>query len=606
VRYASEILELTPPPRRPHPAARTAALKLREEALVVLGDGANLSPTPLFHWSCRAVQEFCKGMVKRRHNASGSCFSLEAMNRISISFAALLLAILPLSAQNVGRPDDRGGPPSGAGFRPFGPPPGMGASERKVLKQFDKNGDGQLDAVERAEARKFLQANPAGGPGGFPKPPGGFRPPGFRRGEEEPTKPGPRISSADVAPEPVSALYAPEVLRTLFLDFEGDDWEAQLQDFHGTDVEVPATLTVDGIKYPGVGVHFRGMSSYMMLKAGQKRSLNVSLDFTNENQKLAGYTTLNLLNSHEDESFLSSVLYSHIARQHLPAPKANFVRVVINGESWGVYVNQQQFDKNFLQENFRTRKGTRWKVSGSPMGGGGLDYIGEEVAEYKKHYEMKSKDDQEAWKALIGLCRTLNQTPPGQLEAALAPILDLDGLLWFLAVDNALINCDGYWIRASDYSIYRDTAGKFHILPQDMNEAFRPPQGPGMGGGPGGPGGRGRGPGGPGGEKADLPSPLPNPFGGREGIKPPKGVELDPLIGLDDAKKPLRSRVLAVPSLRERYLAHVRTIAEESLDWAKLGPLVAQYRTLIEKEIAADTRKLSSFATFRKVTADAP
>jgi hypothetical protein len=100
--------------------------------------------------------------------------------------------------------------------------------------------------------------------------------------------------------------------------------------------------------------------------------------------------------------------------------------------------------------------------------------------------------------------------------------------------------------------------------------------------------------------------PLPNPFGGREGIKPPKGVELDPLIGLDDAKKPLRSRVLAVPSLRERYLAHVRTIAEESLDWAKLGPLVAQYRTLIEKEIAADTRKLSSFATFRKVTADAP
>jgi hypothetical protein len=527
------------------------------------------------------------------------------MNRVSIAFTALVLAILPLCAQNAERPDDRGGPPSGAELRLFGPPPGMGASERKILQQVDKNGDGRLDAAERVEARKFLQANPVGGPGGFPKPPGGFRPLGFGGGEEEPTKPGPRISPADVAPEPVSALYAPELLRTLFLDFEGDDWEAQLQDFHDTDVEVHATLTVDGKKYPGVGVHFRGMSSYMMLKAGQKRSLNVSLDFTNENQKLDGYTTLDLLNSHEDESFLSSVLYSHIARQHLPAPKANFVRVVINGESWGVYVNQQQFDKNLLQENFRTKKGTRWKVIGSPMGGGGLDYIGEEVAEYKKHYEMKSKDDQEAWKALIGLCRTLNQTPPGQLEAALTPILDLDGLLWFLAVDNTLINCDGYWIRASDYSIYRDTAGRFHILPQDMNEAFRPPQGPGMRGGPGGPGGFGRSPGGPGGEKAGLPSPLPNPFGRREGIKPPKGVELDPLIGLEDAKKPLRSRVLAVPSLRERYLAHVRTIAEESLDWAKLGPLVAQYRALIEKEIAADTRKLSSFATFQKVTADA-
>ena len=86
----------------------------------------------------------------------------------------------------------------------------------------------------------------------------------------------------------------------------------------------------------------------------------------------------------------------------------------------------------------------------------------------------------------------------------------------------------------------------------------------------------------------------------------PKGVELDPLTGLDDAKKPLRGKVLAVPSLRARYLAHVRTIAEEALDWKKLGPVVAQYRALIEKEIEADTRKLTSLAAFQKATADLP
>ena len=37
-------------------------------------------------------------------------------------------------------------------------------------------------------------------------------------------------------------------------------------------------------------------------------------------------------------------------------------------------------------------------------------------------------------------------------------------------------------------------------------------------------------------------------------------------------RKPLRSKVLAVPALRAKYLANVRTIAEESLDWKKLGP----------------------------------
>ena len=75
-------------------------------------------------------------------------------------------------------------------------------------------------------------------------------------------------------------------------------------------------------------------------------------------------------------------------------------------------------------------------------------------------------------------------------------------------------------------------------------------------------------------------------------------------IGLDDARKPLRSKVLAVPALRAKYLANVRTIAEKSLDWKNLGPVVAQYRKLIEKEVEADTRKLDSFEAFLRTTAD--
>ena len=82
-------------------------------------------------------------------------------------------------------------------------------------------------------------------------------------------------------------------------------------------------------------------------------------------------------------------------------------------------------------------------------------------------------------------------------------------------------------------------------------------------------------------------------------------VDLDPLVGLDDDRKPLRSRLLAVPALRERYLRHVRTIAEDWLDWEKLGPVVERYRELIEEEVEADTRKLSSLAAFQKSVADA-
>ncbi len=431
---------------------------------------------------------------------------------------------------------------------------------------------------------------------------------------EPAVKPGPKVAPADVASYGDKPLYDPTVIRTLFLDFEDKDWEAEMVEFYKSDVEVPATLTVDGKKYPGVGVHFRGMSSFFAVRDGHKRSLNISIDHTDPKARLLGYKTLNLLNSHEDPSFMHTVLYFDIARNYIPAPKANYVRVVINGESWGLYVNAQQFDKIFLAENKPSDNGAgaRWKVRGSPGGAGGLDYIGDKVDDYKARYEMKAGNDKD-WKALIALCKTLGETPVDKLEAALEPLLDIDGALWFLALDNALINSDGYWIRASDYSIFRDKSGRFHVIPHDANETLQAPMGPGMGGGPGGRGGRRGGGGGgfggpgggPGGGFGGGPGRGPGGFGGPPGGGGGgMGIKLDPLVGLDDERKPLRSRLLAVPSLRARYLDHVRTIADKWLDWKNLGPIVARYRKLIEEEIEADTRKLTSTEAFRKVTAD--
>jgi hypothetical protein len=510
--------------------------------------------------------------------------------------------------------NQRMGPPPG--FGPGGPGGPMG-QERKLIVKFDKDNDGRLNLRERVAARESLKKDrQAGGRGGRP----GFGPPPGFGGEEEPTpKPGSHIDPADVAAIPGKALYDTAVLRTLFLEFEDKDWESQLTDFYHSDVELPARLIVDGKKYPNVGVHFRGMSSFMMVREGHKRSLNVALDFVDPKQRLYGYKTLNLLNSHEDPTFLHTVLYLQIARTYIPAPKANFVRVIINGESWGLYVNAQQFDKAFLAEAFPGSRGTRWKVRGSPGGGGGLDYVGDKTDDYKRRYEIKSEDNPADWKALIQLCKTLGETPLENLEKALEPILDIDGALWFLALDNALVNNDGYWIRASDYSIFRDQKGKFHIIPHDANETFQsnagfgPPGGGfGRGGGRRGPGGGGPGGGpglGPGGGGGRGPGARPGRGpGGNPATagRPPSGIELDPLVGMDDTRKPLRSRLLAVPSLRTKYLAHVRTIAEEWLDWNKLKPIVDQYRALIEKELEADTRKLTSLAAFQKSVADDP
>jgi len=477
-----------------------------------------------------------------------------------------LLSLVPLLALAVGS-----GPGLILAQGPGGPPGGpMTGAERKLVDQFDKDGDKRLNAAERKAAREFLATAPPSGPGGFggrggrgPGMPGpGGR--GGRGGMTAPASPGIPVSPADVKAA-TTPLYDLGTLRTLFFTFENEDWEAELAAFNNTDVEVPATMVADGKTYRDVGIHFRGASSFFMVPEKSKRSLNVSMDFVHENQALQGYTSLNLLNSNGDPTLMRAVLYQQIAREFLPAGHANFVRVVINGENWGVYTSTQQFNKEYLRDHFSTTEGARWKVPGSPNGRGGLEYLGDNAAAYKALYEIKSKDTPKAWADFIQMTKVLNTTPPDQLEAALSPLLDIDGALRFLALEIALVNSDGYWVRASDYNIYQDPKGRFHILPHDTNETFH------SGGGPGGPGG-GRG-GGP----------------GREG-----GVTLDMFTGITNPGRPLISKLLAVPALKARYAGYVQQIAERWLDWKTLGPMVEAHRALIESEVMRDTKKLST------------
>src|SRR5690242_14573872 len=87
--------------------------------------------------------------------------------------AAILLTALPDAAgrqefqkkQKGKGPGGPGGPKMGFG--------GPGGGIRKLVKQFDKDGDGRLNRKERDAAREFLKKERAQGGG-----PGGFRGPG--------------------------------------------------------------------------------------------------------------------------------------------------------------------------------------------------------------------------------------------------------------------------------------------------------------------------------------------------------------------------------------------------------------------------------------------
>ena len=537
-----------------------------------------------------------------------------------------------------------GPPPGGFGGRGPGGPGGGGPNNETIelVKDFDANGDGWLNREERDLARVEMtkrQAESAGRRGGR-RGPGGRE--GGRNGGQPTTPPElPAFDATTASMHPESGLYDEGVLRTIFFEFESDDWAEEIEAFYRSDVEIPATMTVDGKTYQHVGIRGRGNTSFRNIK----KSLNVSIDAVHDKQRLYGYKTLNLLNANQDPSMMREVLFSHISREHAIGPKANFVRVVINGKYYGLTANVQQYNKDYLKDNFDTSKGVRWKVPPDFSGGGGLMYHGQDLEPYKSAYEAKSGSIKKGdWKALVELCRVLEEASDEELAEVLPTMMDIELTLWFLALDNVLMDDDGYFSRASDYLLYRNEQGIFYMLPHDNNETLRNGRGGGPGG-PGGPGGRrgfggrggerggpggggpgtggpgtgGPGDGGPGGGDVRLElgltqdgPPPGRPEGGRpEGGRPERGGQepggrrggrrgggpggqaqgpREPLTGIDDPARPVIRRLLANPEWRATYLGHVKFLAEHWLDWKNLGTLVDRYAGVIEGAVAADVQ----------------
>ncbi|MBL8753369.1 MAG: CotH kinase family protein [Planctomycetes bacterium] len=521
--------------------------------------------------------------------------------------SSFLLSLAAAAAAQIpqGPPDGGfGGPGMGPGM---GPGPGPMNESVKVLEQFDADKSGRLDVAERLAAREWLKTNrpqrgmrgPGGrGPGGPGGPGGGDE--GART--DNTPKVGGKVAPKDVPNHHDKPLFAPDIVRTFFLEFPNADWHEELTAFYRTDVDVPAKVTVDGKLYPDVGVQFRGNTSFGMAP-GKKKSIDLAFDFADPKQNLLGVRNLDLLNCNTDASSLREVLHGHVANEYMPAPRVVPVRVVVNGEDYGVYAAVEQFDKEFVQAHFGTKQGDRFKVPPDFSGNGGLRFLGDDPAAYRRNYQLKSNENDAAWQGLVDACGALESATADRLEAILPQHLDVDGMLWFLALDNALGDDDGYFSRASDYLLYRDPKGRFHAIPRDNNEILL---GRGAGGPPGrGPGGQAPGGQGPGGERrpeGDGPGaggpPMAGPGGGRRGPGG-GGTAATPLAGANRADRPLLKRLLEVPAWRERYLANLRELATVALAEEVIGERLDTWRKLLEPLVAVDAHSLYGLAAFQ-------
>lgn len=366
-----------------------------------------------------------------------------------------------------------------------------------------------------------------------------------------------------------SDFYNIDLIESVNMDFYAIDFWALMHENYGTENYVLASLTYKGEVYDSVGVQFKGQTSYRKpaQQNSEKLSFDVKTDYVIDGQDINGYSTFNFNNSYQDHTFMREVLYTHLAAKNIPAARANYIELSLNGEYWGLYPNVQQVNNDFVGEWFMDNDGIRWRADvplgvsnppGNPVGpnwGDGtaaLNYHGLDASEYQQYYTLKSSKLEDPWNYLIDVCRVLENIEGPDYPDTLKKYLNIDATLWFLATEILFSDDDSYIYKGKmDYSLYYDQqTALMNLLEIDGNSAMV----------------------------------LRNADWGL-------------FYHANDENYPLLNRLLNIPELRQRYLAHVRTIikdcfTEESLDW------VDSQKTVLAPFIQSDPKSPTTYSQF--------
>jgi len=364
---------------------------------------------------------------------------------------------------------------------------------------------------------------------------------------------------------PTAGFYNMDTIQQIRITFPQSNYLTQLTNNYTPMTYLHAKMTINGKLKDSVGVRYKGFTSYSLVQ-GNKKSFDIDLNLVKPEQDIKGYTKLNLHNSYSDATFMREVFYYHNIRKYSMSAKANFAHLFVNGNNYGLYQNVQQYNKDFLSEWFVSNDGSNWRgdkpsttnsgLSGPITwadGNSAFNYKNDDTTTYKQFYDLKSSDQAQPWKDLPIVCKILNQSPASTLEADIAPYLDIDKTLWHLAGEVLFGDDDSYVYKGKmDYYLYQDAeTHRFNTYDYDANSTCEPAH-----------------------------------------------YNWSPFYTYNAANQPLMTKLLAVPSIRQRYLAHMRTMFEECFDAAKSSAIIDKYKNLIDSVVTADPIKLTTYANF--------
>jgi hypothetical protein len=347
-------------------------------------------------------------------------------------------------------------------------------------------------------------------------------------------------------------LYDQDLFRPFELTFHLADWWNLLLSHKDDGLYIPADLTVDGVTYPDVGVRLRGQASFSCAP-GKKKPFRIKMDAFVPDQELYGHDSFRLNNGAGDPTFLREALMAEALRQYIPMARRAFTNLGINGENWGVYIIEQQKDGRYAQEFFGSGEGNRYKA----IWPNGLTYHGTDPNSYLGRYEHVNGPTPDSYKDLIVFLDALNNTPLGSpLVDALLPVVDMDAALWMFAGNALFGNLDSYQGLTHNYYVLFDAhQERFYVQTHDLDLSF--------------------------------------------GTYGTLGTDTLLTKGFNVTKRSLVFRPWKHKPFRQEFWAHVKTMAEDTFDWEKIGPLAWKWHNMIDAAVAADTKKMYPYKWFQ-------
>jgi len=370
--------------------------------------------------------------------------------------------------------------------------------------------------------------------------------------------------------------HIPEVKITL----DSEYWANKLHKLKmdGEKERVTATVIVDGKELKQVGVRYKGNSSYYSTqKAGNsKLPFNLKANYQIDGQTFpGGFKSLKLSNVFRDPSFVREALSYEIAREYMPSPRCNFVKVYVNDEYLGLYNNSESIDQSFLDRTFSDagkdifiKCDPEWSElppDSCPEGDkASLMYLGEDPVCYKGLYEMK-KGGKTGWKALMKLTKVLNEKPD-----SIEKHLNIEATLLMHAFNNVFVNLDSYTGRLShNYYMYRAPDGRMTPLIWDLNLSL-------------------------GGFQYD---------GIKKGALTTEELQrLSPFIQYktQNQKRPLIVNILRNALYRKMYVGYMHTMIEDWLTSGKYLKRAEEIQRFVDVEVQNDGNKLYPYESFQK------